>query len=32
MENEDVDYSSYGTKYREKIKTESFFTAMNLNF
>ena len=31
MENEDVDYASYGTKYREKIKTESFFTAMNLN-
>ncbi len=31
MENEEVDYASYGTKYREKIKTESFFTAMNLN-
>ena len=31
MENADVDYASYGTKYREKIKTESFFTAINLN-
>ena len=31
MENEDVDYASYGTKYREKIKTESFFTAINFN-
>jgi len=31
MENEEVDYASYGTKYREKIKTESFFTAINFN-
>ena len=30
MENEDVDYSSYGTKYREKIKTESFFPVFDL--